>query len=81
MSRTLAFITYALATWPRIVLTLAKRERNLKAGRPLDKLHFHYFTEAKLLALLSEVGTVHEFARCPGTNSIFAAVTIPPNAD
>lgn len=78
LSRSVAFLFYALLTWPRIALTLWRRERRLAAGRPLDDLHFHYFTEARLRALLDQVGTVHEFALCPGCDSAFVALTVHP---
>lgn len=76
LTRILAFTALALFTWPRVAWALARRERDLAAGRPLDGLHFHYFTEARLRALLDAAGTVHEFTHCPGTNSVFAAVTL-----
>tara|TARA_R110000782_G_scaffold19731_1_gene53714 strand:- start:364 stop:1203 length:840 start_codon:yes stop_codon:yes gene_type:complete len=76
LTRILAFTGLALFTWPRVAWALARRERDLAAGRPLDGFHFHYFTEARLRALLNEAGTVHELTHCPGTNSVFAAVTL-----
>ncbi len=76
LTRMLAFLAYGLVTWPRVALALRRRERNLAAGRPLDNLHCHYFTEETLKTLLTEAGTVHEFARCPGSNSVFAAVSL-----
>jgi hypothetical protein len=76
LSRTLAFLAYGLLTWPRVAWALRRRERNLAAGRPLDNLHCHYFTEETLKTLLTKAGTVHEFARCPGSNSVFAAVSL-----
>ncbi|PIW31001.1 MAG: hypothetical protein COW30_00855 [Rhodospirillales bacterium CG15_BIG_FIL_POST_REV_8_21_14_020_66_15] len=75
-TRTLAFLGLAILTWPRVAWALARRERALAAGRPLDDLHFHYFTEDRLRALLASAGTIHEFVHCPGTNSVFAAVTL-----
>ena len=80
-SRSLAFLTYALLTWPRVAMALSRREKKLAAGRPLDKLHFHYFTEQKLRALLEDVGQVHEFSRCPGSNAVFAAITVSPKTE
>jgi SAM-dependent methyltransferase len=80
-ARTAAFLGLALLTWPRVAWALARRERNLAAGRPLDGLHYHYFTTASLRALLDAAGTVHEFALCPGTNGVFAALTITPETE
>lgn len=79
--RILGFLGYALFTWPRVALRLFRRERRLKAGRPLDRLHFHYFTEDRLKALLQDVGTIDEFALCPGTNSAFIALTVKTASD
>jgi len=76
ISRVLGFTAFFALRWPRIAWALMRREQNLSAGRPLDQLHFHYFTETSLRALLEEVGELHEFVLCPGTNSAFAAVTI-----
>lgn len=80
LTRTLAFWLYAALTWPRVAWHLARRERKLAAGKPLDSLHFHYFTENRLKALLESVGTVHEFIQCPGLNAVFAAVTLSPES-
>ncbi|HBC07629.1 MAG TPA: hypothetical protein DC046_08615 [Rhodospirillaceae bacterium] len=78
LTRTLAFWLYGALTWPRVAWHLTRRERKLAAGKPLDSLHFHYFTENRLKALLEDIGTVHEFTQCPGLNAVFAAVTITP---
>lgn len=81
LGRILAFLGYGLFVWPRVALRLAWRERQLRTGRRLDRLHFHYFTEERLKALLSEVGTIEDFVHCPGTNSAFIALTIKPTTD
>lgn len=80
LPRTIAFLAFGLLTLPRLALALARREARLRAGRPLDALHVHYFTEESLRALLTGAGTVHEFVSCPGTNGILAAVTLSPEA-
>jgi SAM-dependent methyltransferase len=79
LKRTAAFWLYAALTWPRVARALSVRERKLAAGKPLDPLHFHYFTENQLKTLLEDAGTVHEFTRCPGSNAVFAAVTLSPS--
>ena len=76
LSRTLAFLSYALFTWPRVSRDLATRERKLDKGDSLDKLHFNYFTETALKDLLLSTGQINEFAVCPGTNSVFVSLTV-----
>ncbi len=55
---------------------LDRRDRDLSAGRPLDNLHFHYFTRATLAAALAHFGKLEEVVEVPGTNSCFAAVRV-----
>ena len=54
----------------------SKREKKLKAGLPLDKLHFHYFTYDKFIKELNDLGEIDESLLIPGTNSIFISLNV-----
>lgn len=55
-------------------LRLRARRTRLIAGKPLDNLHFHYFTERNLLPNLRHFGNIEHFLHVPGTNSVFVSV-------
>ena len=57
-------------------LSLRKRQAKLDAGKALDDLHFHYFTQANVGAVLRLFGELQDVLRVPGTNSMFATVLI-----
>lgn len=80
LSRILGAFGFTLFVWPRIAWALFRRERNLGKNKPLDNLHFHYFTIKSLRSLLNSVGRIDEFVHCPGSNSVFAAVTLAPES-
>jgi hypothetical protein len=55
-------------------LRLLMRRARLIAGKPLDDLHFHYFTERNLLPCLKMFGEIEQYLCVPGTNSVFVSV-------
>jgi SAM-dependent methyltransferase len=57
-------------------LQMLKRRIFLSKNLKLDNLHFHYFTEGSIVSVLSRFGAVKRVISIPGTNSIFATVTI-----
>ncbi|MCC6532435.1 MAG: hypothetical protein IT531_07800 [Burkholderiales bacterium] len=59
---------------------LLHRRRNMRHGRPLDRLHFHYFTEASLDQSLAQFGTRIDTINIPGTASIFTTVRMATGA-
>lgn len=69
-----------MARIPLMAGRLAARQRRLASNTPLDDLHFHYFTAASLPGALSHFGEVVDVTRLPGSNSVFATVTVSPGA-
>lgn len=55
---------------------LINRRRNMKLNKPLDKLHFHYFTINSIRETLSKFGEIVSYIQVPGTNSMFFCVRI-----
>lgn len=62
---------------PAKYLWLLRRQRDMQSGVPLDKLHFHYFTEKSLRETLPLFGQVERYIHVPGTNSVFVCVRMP----
>lgn len=56
---------------------LLQRRRDMRSGVPLDKLHFHYFTQKSLAETLPLFGTVERQIHVLGTNSVFVCVRMP----
>lgn len=65
-----------LASLPVYFGRLRLRERRLRLGEPLDRLHFHYFTETSLRATLQRLGRIADTVFVPGTNCVFMTVEI-----
>jgi len=55
---------------------LWRRRSKLLRGRPLDGLHFHYFTNATLKHCLKSFGTVVDTLHVPGGSSVFVTVRL-----
>ena len=60
----------------RLYYLLWRRQKKLDAGAPLDDLHFQYFTESNVDGALRSFGTVRDLLRIPGTNGLFATVSV-----
>ncbi|MEW5942676.1 MAG: hypothetical protein AB1710_02340 [Pseudomonadota bacterium] len=59
---------------PVTYIRLLARRSKLLTGKPLDNLHFHYFTERNLRPALELFGEVERYLQVPGTNSVFVCV-------
>lgn len=59
---------------PLRYLWLLKRRAQLLAGKSLDDMHFHYFTERNLHPILASFGKIERYLHVPGTNSVFICV-------
>ncbi len=55
---------------------LLRRAQKLKIGKPLDKLHFHYFTSDSVPGYLGLFGRIVNLQRIPGSNMLFATVSM-----
>jgi hypothetical protein len=76
----LRFIPRLLETLVKLLanyLRLLRRRRDMYSGVPLDKLHFHYFTQKRLAETLPLFGTMERYVHVPGTNSVFVCVQMP----
>jgi hypothetical protein len=57
-------------------LFFLRRREKIQLNIPLDKLHFHYFTQKTLEEALLLFGTVEHQIHIPGTNSVFVCVRV-----
>ncbi len=48
----------------------------LETGKPLDNLHFHYFTSDTLKEFMDTIGEVVSFLKVEKSNSVFYAVRL-----
>lgn len=74
------FIPRFLETLVKILVSyfwLLRRRCDMRSGVPLDKLHFHYFTQETLSKTLLMFGTVERYIHILGTNSVFVCVRMP----
>lgn len=66
----------ALISIPFNYLRLLQRRIQLKINKPLDNLHFHYFTERSIHSEMKAFGEVESYLQIPGTNSAFMVVRL-----
>lgn len=64
------------ASVPRTYASLMKRATQLRRGKPLDNLHFHYFTLVGLQESMKLFGKPRDIMQIPGTNSVFVTVDL-----
>lgn len=65
----------ALLKLLRYYWAMRRRRQRLKAGEPLDELHFHYFTADTVGKYLRLFGRLTNQLRIPGSNMLFATVS------
>ena len=71
------WLKLALYDLPRHYAYFYRQNRRLRHGRPLDRLHFHYFTSGTVDRALRPFGEVIDRFAPPGSADLFATVRLP----
>jgi len=77
----LMYFGYGILRFPKTVYNMWRRRRMLASGKPLDNLHFWYFTRDNIEGHLRSFGEIEDVLYIPGCNYVFATCKVSaPNA-